>query len=313
MQQHRLFPMFMLVLGIIILGGGSVYARASEGNVFANMFFRLAFALPFYTFIVWRAKQYKRRYWRDDNKTNIILLLVAGVFFALDTLCFFTAIKYTTIGFTLLIASCVPLVVVPLSVLVYKELPPKLFWLGLGLAMLGMYLAIGTGLGGGSGHPHEWKGFIYAFFALLAFGFYVFILSFCQTSLGVWQKMIIMCAPSLLTIAIVSWIGGYSLLLPSAISWVAILGFSINSQMIGQSMLVYAMQRIPVNISGIFTLGFPFVGMIYGWVFFRETITWLGFGGMVICLIGIYLAKRAYDSLEQAHGHQPQEEITPPT
>ena len=53
--------------------------------------------------------------------------------------------------------------------------------------------------------------------------------------------------------------------------------------------------------------------MIYGWVFFRETITWLGFGGMVICLIGIYLAKRAYDSLEQAHGHQPQEEITPPT
>ena len=68
--------------------------------------------------------------------------------------------------------------------------------------------------------------------------------------------MIYMCLPSLLTIAIAAWVGGYSLLLPSAISWVAILGFSINSQMIGQSLLVYAVQRIPVNISGIFTLGF---------------------------------------------------------
>ncbi len=310
-MQHRLFPLFIFILAIFILGAGSVYARFSEGNVFANIFFRMIFALPFYGLIMLKGKQYQRNAWYDKG-LNIFLLMVVGMFFAFDTLFFFTAINYTSIGFTLLIATCIPIILLPLSVIVYREWPPLLFWPGLILAAIGMYLTIGTGKGGGTGNPEEWKGYLYAFASLVSFGMYMFFLKFCQTNLGIWQKMTYITLATAMTVAITSFISGNTLLLPTAISWLAILGLSLNSQLIGQSMLVFATHRLPLNLSGVLILALPFTGSLYGWLFFNETITWLGFAGMLLCLSGIYLTKIAYDNVESAHGHDAQEDDAPP-
>ncbi|MCH9845634.1 MAG: DMT family transporter [Alphaproteobacteria bacterium] len=312
LREHKSFPLLILTISIFAMAGGTVFARSSDGNVFADMFFRLIFALPFYGLILIKQKKYHRKDWQD-SRWNVVLLIMAGIFFALDNLFLFSAINYINIGFAFLISTCAPIILLPLSALIYRELPPKLFWTGLILAMIGMYLAIGTGKGGSTGNPEEWKGFFYAACALASFGLYIFILNYCQSKLNTWQKTSYIAGSAVITIAIIATISGHSLLLPNAISWLAVLGFSIVSQVLGVSLFIFSISRIPLNLSGALVLGLPFAGSIYGWLFFKENITWLGFSGMVICLIGIYLAKRAYDDIEKAHGHEPQEKITPPT
>ncbi len=312
-MQNRLFPLSVLILAIFILGAGTVYARFSDGNVFANMFFRMIFAMPFYGLLMLKGKQYKGKHWQD-KRLNIFFLILAGVFFAFDQLLFFSAINYTSIGLAFLIIACAPLVVLVLSVIFYRELPPILFWPGLFLVLLGMYLTIGIGKAEGTGHPEEWRGFLYATGSLLSFGIYMFIFGFCQTTLGIWQKMMYLTVSATITVVIVGVITGNTLILPNTVSWLAVLGLSINSQLMGASMLVFAMHRLPMNLSGVFVLCLPLTGSLWGWLFFNETVTYIGLLGMVLCLNGVYLAKRAYDDIEYAHGHDTQEDdILPPS
>ena len=310
-QQSFVGAFLILALAIFLLGAGGVFTRFSEGSVFGNIFFRMIFALPFYGLILVKNKQHGAQHWQEKPKV-ILMLVAAGMFFGVDMGFFFSAINYTGLGYALLIGSCTPLVILPLSVIFYREWPPLLFWPGMLIAVFGMYLAIGVG-GGVSGHPEEWKGYLFASGAMVAFGVYLFLLGRCHTNMQVWHKMTYITASAAVTVAVIGVFKGQSLLLPTGISWLAILGLSLNSQMIGQSMIAYSIHRVPVNLVSVSFLAMPFAGSFYGWLFFDEVISTLGFIGMLICLSGIYCVKRAYDNVEKARGHDTRdEEVTVP-
>lgn len=70
-----------------------------------------------------------------------------------------------------------------------------------------------------------------------------------------------------------------------------LIGLAIFSQIGGQGLLSYTIGKIDVNLSSILILSQPIIATIYSYIFFKEKITIQEFIGIIVVLIGIYIAK----------------------
>ncbi len=295
-------PFCSLLLCIFLFGSSGLYTRFSDASVFANIFFRFLFAMPFY-FIMVNSFQFKKVHVAhfQIKFVEICILLLLGGLYAANNLFYFNAIEYIPLGYGLLINLSTPLVILPLSLLFYRELPPKLFYVGLIVAFVGLYFVLGnislTSL------SQEKYGLMLASGATLSFGLYLFILAHCKIKFNVYKTMFFITIGAVITAGIVGNIKNVSLLPPDFRSWVIVICFAITAQILGQVSLTYSVRNLPINVVSTTLLATPLVGSFLGWVIFDEILTWKQSLGMLICLTGIYLIKNVYERLERQHDH----------
>ena len=301
-------PLLALFGAVILFAASGVYVRISDASILFNLTYRLVFAIFFYGAFI-QISHRNNQGWQVLKK-DVFALILVGVISAFDVLFFFHALQYTQLGYALLITVSTPLVILPLSLIIYRQAPPILFYPGLIIALIGGYMTLGNISDAGEVTNHV-RGLLYAAGATVFFSLYVFYLSHRKFNYSSSQTMFFVSIGALIVIAAFFVISGESYLPPTATSWVIVIALCLNTQIFGQVFMVYAFKILPVNLSSAIMLLVPLVGSFYGWLFFGEKITKLQILGMLICLAGIFLIKEAYDRLERSHGRKLRDEIIP--
>jgi drug/metabolite transporter (DMT)-like permease len=191
---------------------------------------------------------------------------------------------------TTLLANIAPIFVTAAAWLLFREVPRKLFLAGLAAAIAGTLLLIGANFGQhGSALLGDALGVITAmFYAAYQISVTRLRAHVPTASLMAWISA--MMAVMLLPIA---WASGEQLLPHSDMGWMKLIGIALFAQVIGQSLIAWAMAHLTATFSSVGLLLQPVMATLFAWILLGEIVGPLQFAGGVLVLAGIALARQA--------------------
>jgi drug/metabolite transporter (DMT)-like permease len=247
--QHKVLPYLALAVGIVCLSFSAIFVRWADAPGPVIAFYRLGGATLILTPIFYRRL-------KTLKLTKLILFfpLMGGLFTAFDHAVWNTSVIYSTAANATLLGNTAPLWVALAAWLIFKEQLRRMFWLGLGLTLIGAAVVLGSDL---LLHPH--LGFGDAL-ALLAGLFYAGYLIFTQQG----RKHI----DALPYIWLVSLTGSFFLLLMTlglkmpltgypTHSYLAFLGSAVVPQVFGYIAIAYALGHLPASVVSPTLIGQP--------------------------------------------------------
>lgn len=287
--KKRKLALLYLVIGAVAIGFAPIFVRLSEVGPIATGFWRVAIAFPILTLL-----SIGQGYTRPDDRHAPVLkdylwLLFSGVLFGGDLATWHLSIQYTTIANSTLIANFAPVIIALWGWIVLRRPPQKKLVLGLLLAILGIGVLI---------HPtlHMDKNirmgdglaFITAFF----YAGYLLVLNRARKKFTAFSSMAISTFASMLTLLIITCLSGELAIPQTEIAWLILFTLALFAHILGQGLIAYALPYLPVTFSSTALLIQPMVAAMAGWYFFSEYLGFSQMIGMLIALVGIFLAKQ---------------------
>ena len=75
--------------------------------------------------------------------------------------------------------------------------------------------------------------------------------------------------------------------------WGKLIGLALVSQVVGQSLIAYAMAHLPATFSSVGLLFQPVMAALFAWILLGETLGWIAIAGAMTVLIGIRIVHQA--------------------
>ncbi|GGH07959.1 membrane protein [Glycocaulis albus] len=275
-----------VLAGACIIGFSAILVKASDLGPQATAFWRLTLALP--ALALWLALH---RHGKDTppGRPDMRLMVLAGVFFAMDLAFWHVGIKITTAANATLLANLTPILVALFSWLLFRETVTRGFILVCAITVSGAALLAGGNL---TIDPDRLTGDVFSI--LTAFWYAAFILTVRKARDGASTPRVIflatlIAAPISLAIAIAfaeplfpeNWQGWIPLIL---------LGVVVHAG--GQGAIIFGLGRVPAPLAALILLVQPIVAAAAGWLLFDEALSAIQLLGAAIILAGLYLAQR---------------------
>lgn len=281
-----------LLAGAISIAFAPIFVRLSELGPSATAFYRLAFALPLLGPWMW-VESRRSPSDRPAEPRDYLQLAIAGLLFAADLAIWHWSIQFTSVANATLLANFAPVFVALGGWLLFGDRFTTTFVVGMVTAFLGTTLLMGNSLGLSLLHLFgDALGVLTAVF----YAGYILALSrlrlrFSTATIMTWGGLVTCVA--LLVVALVS---GESLVAQTVYGWSVLVALALLSQVIGQSLIAYALAYLPAAFSSLGLLLQPVAATILAWVIFDEALgAWQGVGGAIV-LVGILLARRGSGS-----------------
>ena len=276
-----------LFAGATAIATAPLFVKVSETGPVATAFWRVFLALP--PLWMWALMSEGRQH-AAHLRMHRGLMMAAGIFFAGDLAVWHWSILLTSVANTTLLANLAPIFVTAVAWFVFRETPRKLFLAGLAAAIAGTLLLIGANFGqSGSASLGDALGVITAmFYAAYQMTVTRLRAHVPTASLMAWSSAIM--AALLLPIA---WISGEQLLPHTNAGWLKLIGIALFAQVIGQSLIAWAMAHLTANFSSVGLLLQPVMATLFAWILLGEIVGPLQFAGGVLVLAGIALARQA--------------------
>jgi len=270
-----------LIGGNVALAVGTWPVRLADTGPVAAGFWRLILAVPLLVLLARANRQpvagFSRQTW--------LIMVGAGVFFALDIASWHVGIGMTRLGNATLFGNSGSLILMAWGVLALRRWPGRPEALALVAALGGSAILLGRSL---EIDDQALTGDLFCLLAGFLYAFYILLLQGARSSIGSWSLLAwssLAGAPIML---------GIALLLGEPVwpqSWGPLVVLALGSQVVGQGLLVYALKHFSALVIGLALLTQPAVSVVVGWLVFGETLGPLDGLGMALVAMGLVLAR----------------------
>jgi len=281
-------PYLTLATGILALSFSAMFVRWANAPGPITGLYRVFLAslilTPFFVRNIFKTNKI--------NSRNITFPIIAGLFTAGDFALWNTSVNYTTAANATLLGNTAPFWVALGAWLLFREKLNRRFWFGLGLALAGAILILGTDF---INQPRLGVG------DLMAIGSGVFYAGYMLSTqrsrqhhnplthfwlMGVSASLGLL----LINLALGNSITGYSIQ-----SWLVFFTAAIISQIAGYMSITYALGYLPASIVSPTMVGQPIVTAVLAIPLLGEIPTGLQIIGGVIALFGIYIVNQTHN------------------
>ncbi len=281
-----------VTLGGSFTGFSPIFVRLSETGPLATGGWRMAIAAialaPFLGLA--RKNVGQTRGWPTlrTGASGFGLIILAGLFFAIDIGFYNASLGFTGVAHATLIVNLAPLVAFAAGFLLFGERFGVLKLAALCLSLAGAaVMTLGRASVSGT-----LEGNALAATGMLGYALYLIAVKQARsrhdaTTIMVWSS--ICCTIILFAAAAVK---GENLLPPSPEGWLVIVSMGLVTHVAGQGLVAIGMREAPVGIASILLLTQPVVAAVSAWAFFGENMGATELGGVALVLCGIVLAAR---------------------
>ena len=306
-----------VVLGAVATSSNPVFVRLSDVPETASAFHRMAWALP--AFAVWglvgafgtrgvpagggrdvpaapeprRSRRLLRAIRIPSEPRDRRLLVLCGVFFAVDLAALHAAVNLTTAANAILFLNAQPIYVSIGAWLLFGERIGARFAGAAALAMIGAVVLTWTSLDLGAGHA---LGDALGVVAGVCYAGYLLAASRLRadySSLTINVATCLVGAPLLLAAALAS---GQPITPPAVNDWLLMIGLGVVAHACGQGLIVWGLAHLPAAFASVSLLVAPVSAALLAWLLLAEPLGPIQIVGMVVVLAGVQLAWRAHDT-----------------
>lgn len=276
----------MLLLGVIGISTGSIFARFADASPIVISFYRSGIAAAVMAPLVFFRH---REELLGLQRKDFLRVILAGAFLALHFSTWITSLFYTSIASSVVIVETIPVWTAILSPFVSGDKVTRLTWAGIALSFVGVVvISAGDFALGGKALFGDMLALLGAWFATLYFLTGRVVRA--KVSLPVYT-FICYGSAALLLLGVILVVG-----LPlrgfSTCTWTAFIGMALVSQILGHSSYNWSLRYLSASLVAVALLGEPIGATILAWVLLGETLTLAKITGGALILVGIVIAVR---------------------
>jgi drug/metabolite transporter (DMT)-like permease len=239
-----------------------------------------------------RARPELRRLRRRD----VLLGIGSGMCLALHFSAWIRSLEYTSVASSSALVATNPLWIALASVLLFRQRPPTLTWLGV-LITVGGSVLIAISDSDGAGGSHALLGDGLALLGALAGSGYFLLGATLQRRLSTLAYIWLVytsAAVILLCIALGSGAWRFDQAGPgySPVAYLLVLGLAVGPQLLGHTAFNWSLRHLSATFVAIATLGEPIGAALLALLLFRQTFQPIQLLGFVVLLTGIAVAAR---------------------
>jgi drug/metabolite transporter (DMT)-like permease len=270
-----------LVIGSSALAFGPWLVRLSGTGPVAAGFWRLGLALPFLFLIARLAGQ--PVHW--PGRRLGLIAVAAAFFFAMDLIAWHIGIHMTKLGNATLFGNMASFAFAAWGLWLVRRWPSAIQATALALALVGSVLLLGSSA---ELSATNFRGDLLALFAGLLYTGYLIAV---QHARGELQPLPLLFLASAF---------GAAMLLPISITlgeqvipadWTFVFILALSSQVLGQGLLVYTINKFSPLVVGLVLLTQPAISAVAGWLAYGEALTLLDLAGAAAIAIALVLVR----------------------
>ncbi len=280
--------MAALLVGGVAIGGSPIFVRLSEVGPMATAFWRVALALVPLLAWSWLGNDAAADR-RPQRLSDYALLVLPGVFLAIDLGAWHLSLTMTSVANATLLANLAPVFVTLAGWALFRSPVSGIFAVGLATAVAGVVILKGgpSALGGG-----DLAGDGIAIVAAMFYAGYILAIGQLRSRFSTNRIMIWSTASAAVCILPMTLLAEPALFPPSAFGWAMLVGLAFVSHAGGQVAITYALAYLPPAFSSLTLLVQPVVAAVLAWVLLSEPVGVMQAAGGAIVLIGILIARR---------------------
>jgi drug/metabolite transporter (DMT)-like permease len=279
LAPHLAFP--ALILANLFLAAGPWMVRLADVGPVASGFWRLALALPLLGVLaMWQGRGQAR-----PGGSLVLAIAVGGLFFAADLAAWHVGILQTKLANATLFGNFASFLFAVYGFVLLRRLPGRVQSGALVLAALGTALLLGRSY---ELSAENLSGDLFCLLAGLFYTFYLIAVDRARRTLAPFPTLFLATAAGALPLLL------FALMLGEKVvpdDWWPVILLSIGSQLIGQSLLVFAMGHLTPLVTGLGLLTQPIAAAAIGWIVYGERLAALDVTGAILICIALVLIR----------------------
>lgn len=270
-----------LIVANLFLAAGPWMVRLADVGPVAAGFWRLALAVPLLGVLAyWQGRGQVRPSW-----ALIGAVTVGGLFFAADLGAWHVGILQTKLANATLFGNFASFLFAIYGFILIGRMPGRIPAIALGMAVLGTIFLLGRSYELSSDNL---VGDLFCLLAGLFYTFYLIAVDRARRSLAAFPTLFIATLAGMLPLLLAAMAFGEKIM-PD--DWTGVILLSVGSQLIGQSLLVFAMGHLSPVVTGLGLLTQPIAAAAIGWTVYDERLGLLDFAGAALVCIGLVLIR----------------------
>ncbi len=277
-------PALVIANVALAIGPWMVRIAKVEGHVgpVAAGFWRLTLALPL---LLLFARAERQPVQLRNKKALVVAAIVSGLFFAADLGAWHAGILHTRLANATLLGNCTAILFPLYAFVVARTLPSRKQGIALALATLGAVLLLGRSY---ELSARNLLGDLLCLFAGICYTGYLVAADKARSALPPWTTLSWSVAAGIPLLLIVAFALGEPVW-PHI--WWPLFGIAIGSQIIGQGLILYAVNRVSALVVGLMLLLQPIVAAVIGWFIYGEALTLPDYIGAVAIAFAVLLVR----------------------
>jgi drug/metabolite transporter (DMT)-like permease len=283
------FALAALLAGAAGIAFAPIFVRTSEVGPVATAFWRVLLALP----ILWAWMEIEGRRsgepGRPSSLRDLLALFASGLFLGSTFALWHVSLGLTSVATSTLLVNLAPVFVALGAWLFLGQRFGVAFLVGMTAALGGAALLVvggPSGLGGG-----ELAGGGLAALAAVSYAGYILSVSGLRPRFSTAAVMAYGAPAACTALLPVALLSGETLLPASWQGWAVLVAVALVSQVLGQSLVAYALAGLPAAFSSVALLLQPTIAAALAWAILGEALGPWQVGGGAVVLAGVVLAR----------------------